>query len=128
MNYLIDAQLPYLLADILRQKGFDVIHTHDLPGKDETGDSVIRQIAVEKNYVVVTKDSDSQDSYLLFKKPPRLLLVTTGNIKNRKLLDLFRQTIQKSHVCRTEQHGYNCARITFPDVFADVVSIGSYLA
>ena len=93
MNYLIDAQLPYLLADVLRQKGFDVLHTDDLPDKDETGDSVIRQIAEERNCIVVTKDSDFLDSYLLFKKPPRLLLVTTGNIKNRQLLDLFRQTI-----------------------------------
>lgn len=93
MKYFIDAQLPYLLADVLRQKGFNVLHTDDLPDKDETGDSVIRQIAAAKNYIVITKDSDFQDSYLLFKKPPRLLLVTTGNIKNRKLLDLFRHTI-----------------------------------
>ncbi|WP_077921475.1 DUF5615 family PIN-like protein [Spirosoma sp. 209] len=93
MIYLVDAQLPYLLADVLREKGYDVIHTDDLPDKDETSDSVIRELATRQNRIVITKDTDFQDSYLLFKKPPQLLLVTTGNIKNRKLLDLFRQTI-----------------------------------
>lgn len=93
MKYLVDAQLPYLLADVLRQKGFDVIHTDDLPDKDETSDTQIRRIAIRDDRVVITKDSDFQDSYLLFKQPPRLLLLTTGNIKNRKLLDLFRQVI-----------------------------------
>lgn len=94
MKYLVDAQLPYLLAEIMRQKGYDVVHTDDLPDKDETNDTTIRQLAMLENRIVITKDSDFQDSYLLFKQPPKLLLVTTGNIKNRKLLDLFRQSFQ----------------------------------
>lgn len=94
MSYLIDAQLPYLLAEVLRQRGYDVLHTDDLPDQDETTDTVIRQIATRDKRVVITKDSDFLNSYLLFKQPSQLLLITTGNIKNRKLLDLFRQTIE----------------------------------
>ena len=94
MTYLVDAQLPYLLAEVLRQRGYDVVHTDDLPDKDGTSDTFIRQVATRENRIVITKDSDFQDSYLLFKQPPRLLLLTTGNIRNRKLLDLFRQTIE----------------------------------
>lgn len=93
MKYLVDAQLPYLLAEVLREKGYDVVHTDDLPDKDETTDTVIRQIATVEGRVVITKDSDFQDSYLLFGQPPRLLLLTTGNIKNRQLLDMFRRNI-----------------------------------
>ncbi|GAB3026016.1 DUF5615 family PIN-like protein [Spirosoma pulveris] len=93
MRYLVDAQLPYLLVEVLRSKGYDVLHTDDLPDKDETSDTVIRQIATRENRIVITKDSDFRDSYLLLGQPPRLLLVTTGNIKNRQLLDLFRNNI-----------------------------------
>lgn len=93
MKYLVDAQLPYLLAEVLRKKGYDVIHTDDLPDKDETSDTIIRQIATRENRVVITKDSDFQDSYFLFGQPPWLLLLTTGNIKNRQLLDLFRSNM-----------------------------------
>ena len=39
------------------------------------------------------KDSDFQNSYLVNKSPERLLLITTGNIKNRQLLDLFRKNL-----------------------------------
>ncbi|GAB3799211.1 hypothetical protein GCM10028819_22030 [Spirosoma humi] len=93
MKYLVDAQLPYLLAEVLREKGHDVVHTDDLPDKDGTTDTAIRQIATAEGRVVVTKDSDFQDSYLLFGQPPRLLLLTTGNIKNRQLMDIFRGNI-----------------------------------
>ena len=93
MRYLVDAQLPYLLADVLRQKGYDVVHTDDLPDKDETSDTTIRQVDAREDRVVITKDGDFLNSYLLFEQPARLLLLTTGNIKNRKLLDLFRQII-----------------------------------
>lgn len=95
MTYLVDAQLPYLLAEVLRQRHFDVVHTDDLPERERTGDQYIRVLAANENRVVITKGSDFQDSYLLFKAPPKLLLLTTGNIKNRKLLDLFRATIDE---------------------------------
>lgn len=70
MRYLVDAQLPYLLVEVLRSKGYDVLHTDDLPDKDETSDTVIRQIATRENRIVITKDSDFRDSYLLLGQPP----------------------------------------------------------
>jgi predicted nuclease of predicted toxin-antitoxin system len=68
-----------------------------LPNRERTGDQYIRYIASDEGRIVVTKDSDFQDSYLLSKQPPRLLLLTTGNIKNRQLLDLFRQNMDAIH-------------------------------
>lgn len=76
------------------KKGMNTIHTDDLPDKDETSDTIIRQVAAREGRVVITKDSDFLNSHLLSKQPARLLLLTTGNIKNRQLLDLFRQTIE----------------------------------
>ncbi len=93
MKFLVDAQLPYLLATVLRQKGFDALHTDDLPAKDETPDQEIRLAADRENRIVIFKDSDFQNSYLVNKSPERLLLITTGNIKNRQLLDLFRKNL-----------------------------------
>lgn len=105
MMYLVDAQLPYLLAVVLRQKGYDVVHTDDLPEKDETSDNSIRALATRERRIIITKDSDFQDSYLLFRQPPKLLLLTTGNIKNRALLDLFRQSIETIDAL-FEQHSF----------------------
>ena len=89
MKFLIDANLPFKLATLLKKKGYDVIHTDDLPDKERTKDKEIRDISINEDRIVITKDSDFLDSYLIIGKPPKLLLVTTGNIINKSLILLF---------------------------------------
>jgi predicted nuclease of predicted toxin-antitoxin system len=48
MKFLVDANLPYKLAEYLKIKGFDVIHTDELPSKEHTTDREIRRISVEQ--------------------------------------------------------------------------------
>ncbi|MDX1939076.1 MAG: DUF5615 family PIN-like protein [Saprospiraceae bacterium] len=89
MKFIVDAQLPYQLAKFIRNKGYDVIHTDDLPDKDRTTDTEIRRVAKEENRIVITKDNDFWESYVLKNEPKNLFLITTGNIKNKSLLELF---------------------------------------
>ncbi len=89
MKFLIDAQLPRRLAGYLKNCGHDVIHTLDLPKKNKTPDKIVRKISIEQKRVVVTKDYDFIDSYVLKKEPFKILLVSTGNITNDALLELF---------------------------------------
>ncbi len=58
MIFLIDANLPFRLAKFLKQKGFIIIHTDDLPNKERTTDKEIRKVAMDQNLTVITKDSD----------------------------------------------------------------------
>lgn len=95
MKFLIDANLPFRLALTLRKKGFEIVHTDDLPNKERTTDSEIRNISVEHNLIIVTKDSDFLDSHLISGIPQKLLLVTTGNIINNILIDLFDKNFLK---------------------------------
>jgi len=44
MRFLIDAQLSYRLAKFIGNKGFDVIHTDDLPKRERTSDKEIRML------------------------------------------------------------------------------------
>jgi len=90
MKFLVDAQLPYGIALFLREKGFDALHTNDLPDKERTTDSQIRDISLTDNRIVITKDYDFVDSFIIRKIPEKLLIVTTGNIRNKQLFDLWR--------------------------------------
>ena len=54
MRFVIDAQLPAALAKFLTQKGFDVVHTDDLPKKEFTTDNEIREISVRENHRLPT--------------------------------------------------------------------------
>ncbi|MEX0980809.1 MAG: DUF5615 family PIN-like protein [Bacteroidales bacterium] len=89
MRFLLDANLPFKLAKSLKDRGYDVIHTDDLPDKERTKDKEIRKISIEQNRIVITKDSDFLDSHLIHGVPSKLLLVTTGNIINKALIQLF---------------------------------------
>lgn len=93
MNFLIDAQLPRLLAIRLRELGHDAAHTLDLENGNRSSDQTISAFANEKNAIVVSKDRDFLDSHLLSGNPPRLLMVATGNIPNRQLLSIFENHI-----------------------------------
>jgi len=93
MKFLVDAQLPYGIALFLRDKGFDALHTNDLPDKEYTTDSQIRTISVSENRIVITKDYDFVDSFILRKIPEKLLIITTGNIKNKQLFSLWKKNL-----------------------------------
>lgn len=91
MRFIVDAQLPFKLASFMRKRGHDVIHTDDLPDKEHTSDTEIRRIARLQSRIVVSKDSDFVDSHLLLQEPAKLLWVSTGNIRNPTLFQLFEQ-------------------------------------
>jgi predicted nuclease of predicted toxin-antitoxin system len=94
MRFLIDAQLPRRLASRLRELGHEAIHTLDLPLGSRTPDSVINELSVLERYVVVTKDADFVNSFLLHRRPFKLLLVSTGNIRNDELESLFLSNLE----------------------------------
>lgn len=89
MKFLVDANLPFTIALDLKKRGFDTLHTDDLPNKERTTDKEIRKVAVEQDRIVITKDSDFLDSHLIQGIPNKLLFVTTGNIINKDLLYLI---------------------------------------
>ena len=93
MKFLVDAQLPKRLALLLKDLGYDVIHTLDLPDKNATSDVEINNISIAEKPIVISKDRDFFDSILLNNKPFKLLFVTTGNINNNQLVELFRKNI-----------------------------------
>ncbi|MCG6166745.1 DUF5615 family PIN-like protein [Leptospira sp. FAT2] len=91
MKFFVDAQLPPSLVQYLKDRDIEVWHTEDLPKKERTPDSKISAFCNERNLILITKDSDFLDSYLLRNEPRKLLSVTTGNIRNKELILLFDQ-------------------------------------
>lgn len=93
MKFLVDAHLPRRLVYLLHDAGHDAIHTGDLPLGNRTPDEVINQVSLAEERLVITKDADFVSTHLIQRKPYKLLLVSTGNIKNSDLLRLFEQNL-----------------------------------
>ena len=89
MKFITDAQLPKSLTEFITSKGYDSIHTFDLPKKNLTGDKEIIEISKKENRILLTKDNDFLESYLINKQPSKLVLIKTGNINNFELLEIF---------------------------------------
>ena len=92
-KFLLDAQLPRRLKSLFEEFGFESIHTLDLPNKNRTPDKELIQICLEENCIIVTKDNDFVESYLLSGKPEKLLLLSCGNLSNSALEHLLRTNL-----------------------------------
>jgi predicted nuclease of predicted toxin-antitoxin system len=115
MKFLVDAQLPHRLSQWLQAEGHDSIHTQDLPGGNRTGDTAINDLSMREQRTVITKDEDFVDAFLLRHQPYKLLLVSTGNISNKELEQLFRTNVE-SIVKAFESHDFvelDRTRMTF---------------
>ncbi len=89
MNFLVDAHLPLGLCALLKAAGHDAIHTCQLPAKNRTSDQFINELSIKEQRVVITKDTDFYYSHLLYRRPCKLVLVRTGNIRAQELKNLF---------------------------------------
>lgn len=95
MKFIVDAQLPKSLSDFLKSEGLDSVHTLEFPDKNKTKDSQIIHKAINENRIVITKDNDFLDSYLLKAEPRKLVMIKTGNIPNPELIEIFRKNLTK---------------------------------
>ena len=95
MKFLVDAHLPRSLVHRLREVGYDAIHTRDLSRGNRTPDTVINNLSMREQRIVVTKDEDFVTSFVLYHRPYKLLLVSTGNIKNTELELLFLTNVRE---------------------------------
>ena len=92
MKFLVDAQLPKRFAGWLNEAGQDALHTLDLPRKNLTSDAELIARAETDVRIVVSKDADFVQTFLITGKP-RLLLISTGNISNADLEKILRANL-----------------------------------
>ncbi len=83
----------------------DAKHTLELPHRNRTSDNEIIDIAEREGRIVVTKDDDFVQSYLVNNEPSRLLLIATGNISNADLEKLVQSNL-KTIVNAFEKHRF----------------------
>jgi len=94
MRFYIDAHLPSSLKDVFAKLGHEAIHTTDLIEGNETQDQEIISLAGNDG-VVISKDEDFYQSYLLYGKPPKFVYVKVGNMRLKALKELFKRVAPK---------------------------------
>ena len=82
------------MSDFLKLEGHDCIHTIELAKANNTQDNEILKISLDEKRIIISKDSDFLESFLLKKSPEKLILVKTGNIRNDELMKLFKLNLE----------------------------------
>jgi predicted nuclease of predicted toxin-antitoxin system len=91
MKFLVGAHLPRRLAQQCRACGHEALHTLALPKGNRTPDPELGELSVREHTILVTKDADFVNTFTVQRVPYKLLLVSTGNIKNVTLEALCAQ-------------------------------------
>jgi predicted nuclease of predicted toxin-antitoxin system len=91
MKFIVDAHFPKRLSKWLNDRGHDSIHTSDLPKGNNTLDIEIIEKSIEENRIIISKDSDFFKYRIVKGVPDKILMITTGNILNTELINLFEE-------------------------------------
>jgi predicted nuclease of predicted toxin-antitoxin system len=86
LKFIVDTQLPPVLSDFLTGEGFDAIHTTFYPNGHLLQDNEIIEIGIKENRIIITKDKDFFDRFIIKGFPPKILLLQLGNIRNKDLI------------------------------------------
>jgi len=93
MKFLCDVHISLKLVTLLKSFGFEAIHVTQILDKSETKDSDICRYADQHDYVVITKDADFRNSFLLHQTPKKIIKINQGNLSNSVLLNIFSENM-----------------------------------
>ncbi|HPI12946.1 MAG TPA: DUF5615 family PIN-like protein [Catalimonadaceae bacterium] len=85
MKFIIDTQLPPNLEELFKWKGHEARHTIRWQNGHLMNDNEIISIAKSEGFIVVTKDNDFLNHFLVSGFPPAVLMLSIGNISNPDL-------------------------------------------
>jgi len=70
-----------------------------LAGLEHTDDKIIRQYAIDNDFIIVTKDADFYDMTVLYGQPPKIIWLKMGNQSKAatiKTLQDYQQAIEQA--------------------------------
>lgn len=95
MKFLCDVHISLKFVKHINNLGFECIHINSILDKWFTIDSKIAKFSDENDYILITKDFDFKNSFLVNKSPKKLIKINLGNISNTKLIEIFNLNLNK---------------------------------
>lgn len=108
MNFLVDNQLPRVLARFLAQHGHRATHVLDL-GLDEASDRALWSHARRHDVVLVSKDEDFVHIANRQGDAGRLVWVRIGNCRKQALLETFDRALPR--IVAALEEGYRIVEL-----------------
>jgi len=94
MKFLCDVHISLRISKHIVQLGFESEHVNNILDGCNTKDSDIARFADMNKMILITKDRDFKNSFLLNQTPSRLIKVNLGNVSNKVLTQIFERNIE----------------------------------
>jgi len=94
MRFVIDANLPKVVAKIFLELGHEAIHASQLPQGNDTKDGDILIFAAE-DAIIISKDKDFYHSFLMRGRPNQFVFVRFNNLLFKDIKSLFNKIAPK---------------------------------
>ena len=86
MKFLCDVHISIKIVKRIEQLGYVAQHVNNILDKSNTKDQDIAKYVDDLDLILITKDQDFRNSYLLNRSPNKLIKINLGNISNKELL------------------------------------------
>lgn len=110
MKLLIDQNLSYRLVKPLQQL-FPGTEQVKRLGLTDSKDPRIWEYARQHGFVILTQDEDFLDLSMLRGSPPKILLLRTGNLPRRQVLDLLESHQLKIYTLLAPDGELDCVEV-----------------
>ncbi|MGJ8656033.1 MAG: DUF5615 family PIN-like protein [Akkermansiaceae bacterium] len=92
IEFIVDAQLPVALAKAICDEGYKAEHVARALQLDAE-DAEIWELAGRESLVIISKDDDFAKRLKQVKVAPVVVWVRVGNVRNKVLIDWFRELL-----------------------------------
>ncbi|PWA07161.1 DUF5615 family PIN-like protein [Flavobacterium psychrotolerans] len=95
MKFLCDVHISIKFVKHINNSGIECVHINTILDKWFTADYTIAKFSDVNNFILITKDFDFKNSFLVNKSPKKLIKINLGNISNEKLIEIFSLNLEK---------------------------------
>ncbi len=89
MKVLCDVHIAYKIKHFFESHGIEAMHVNFILDRWHSKDNDIARFADTGDMVLISKDSDFQDSHFLKNTPQKLLKISLGNLSTKQVIALL---------------------------------------
>ena len=94
MKFLCDVHISIKISKRIEELGFSSEHVNQILDRWHTKDQAIATFVDENDCILITKDQDFRNSFLLKRSPKKLIKINLGNISNGELLRILEDNLK----------------------------------
>lgn len=106
MRFLCDVHIPIRLSKRFEELGHQSEHVNSILSKWNTQDEEITTYVDTHGAILISKDQDFRNSFLLQHVPRKLIKINLGNISNMELLNIFENHLAQIAELNTEHDSF----------------------